>query len=275
MLAKRVLVVAILLPAGLLIIFLGEWVFAGFVALVLGLAAWEFGQLFRLSGFQPAFPVLALGAAALALGRAFDGFASAPWLLALLVLVSMTCHLIAYERGRDQAATDFSITLAGWIYLGWLGAYLISIRDLPEGQWWLLTVLPSVWLADSGAYFIGRSFGRHKLSPRLSPKKTWEGYLGGIVVGTVGTVGLVALWGLWAEPAFAITLPQAALLGFLLSTVTTLGDLGESMIKRQSGAKDSSNLLPGHGGVFDRIDSWLWAAPIGYYFIVWILGQLI
>jgi phosphatidate cytidylyltransferase len=272
MLAKRVLVVAILLPVGLLIIFMGGWVFAGFVALVLGLAAWEFGQLFRVSGFQPAIAVLALGAAGIALGRAFDGFTSAPWILALLVLVTMTYHLIAYERGRDQAGTDFAVTLAGWVYLGWLGAYLISIRDLPEGQWWLLTVLPSVWLADSGAYFIGRSLGRHKLSPRLSPKKTWEGYLGGIVAGTAGTVGLVALWGVWAGPAFAITQPQAALLGFLLSSITTLGDLGESMIKRQAGAKDSSNLLPGHGGVFDRIDSWLWAAPIGYYFLIWILG---
>jgi phosphatidate cytidylyltransferase len=106
----------------------------------------------------------------------------------------------------------------------------------------------------------------------LSPKKTWEGYIGGIFVGTLGAVGLVYLWNIWAGPGFSITPLQGALLGFLLSAITTLGDLGESMIKRQSAVKDSSNLLPGHGGVFDRIDSWLWAAPIGYYFIIWIVG---
>ena len=135
----------------------------------------------------------------------------------------------------------------------------------------MLLVLPSVWLADSGAYFIGRSFGRHKLSPRLSPKKTWEGYIAGLFFGTLGTVGLVALWRIWAGPEFAITLWEGALLGLLLSAFPTLGDLGESMIKRQSGVKDSGNLLPGHGGAFDRIDSWLWAEPIGYYFILWVL----
>jgi phosphatidate cytidylyltransferase len=200
-----------------------------------------------------------------------DGFESAPWVISLVILGSMAYHLICYERGRDQAATDFAVTLAGALYLGWLGGYLVSLRNLPEGTWWLLLVLPSVWLADSGAYFIGRSYGRRKLSPRLSPQKTWEGYLGGILVGVPGTAGLVYLWQIWAGPEFTISPVQGALLGLLLSGLPTLGDLGESMIKRQAGAKDSSSLLPGHGGVFDRIDSWLWAAAIGYHFIVWII----
>jgi phosphatidate cytidylyltransferase len=271
MLRTRVIVAAILLPVGLVIIYFNGWWFNAFVTLIVGLAAWEYSQIFRGSGYQPALVIAIAGAAALALGRALNGFESAPPLISLILIFSMIYHMVAYERGRDRAGTDFAVTFSAAIYIGWLGAYLISIRDLPEGFWWILLVLPTVWLADSGAYFIGRSFGRHKLSPRLSPKKTWEGYLGGVVVGTLGAVGLMYLWQIWAGPEFSITPLQAALLGFLLSTITTLGDLGESMIKRQSGVKDSSNLIPGHGGVFDRIDSWLWAALIGYYFIIWVV----
>lgn len=272
MLRTRVIVAAILLPIGLAIMYVGDWPFTAFVALILGLAAWEYSQLFQASDYKPATVIAIIGAAALALGRGWNGFESAPWLISLTIIASMSYHMLAYERGRDQAGTDFAVTLSAAFYPGWLGAYLISIRSLPEGFWWLLLVLPCVWLADSGAYFIGRAIGKHPLSPRLSPKKTWEGYLAGVVVGTLGTVGLVYLWKIWAGPAFSITPLQGAFLGFLLSTITTLGDLGESMIKRQSGIKDSSNLIPGHGGVFDRIDSWLWAALIGYYYIIWIVN---
>ncbi|MCK4976051.1 MAG: phosphatidate cytidylyltransferase [Anaerolineales bacterium] len=270
MLAKRVIVAAILLPIGLALIYYGDWAYALLVALFVGLAAWEYVRIFRTGGFQPAGILVPLGALLLVYGRVRDGFESAPWMITLIILVSMAYHLVAYERGRDQSGTDFGISLAGIFYLGWLGAYLISLRELPEGLWWVLLVLPAVWIADSGAYFIGRGFGRHKLSPRLSPKKTWEGYLGGVLTGTVGTALLALIFMNWAGPDTAITLWKGALLGFVLSVLTTLGDLGESMFKRQAGVKDSSNLIPGHGGVFDRIDSWLWAAAIGYYVIIWV-----
>lgn len=272
MLKTRVLVAIILLPIGIVVIYLGGWIFAAFIALILGLAAWEFAQLFRKGSFQPATAIMIAGAVALAIGRAVDGFESAPSIIALLILSSMIYHLVAYERGRDQAGTDFTITLSGTLYLGWLGAYLISLRALLAGGWLIWLVLLAVFLADSAAYFIGRRFGKHKLSPRLSPKKTWEGYLAGVVAGTLGATLVAYLWGLWAGPEFSVTPWQGALLGLVISVFTTLGDLGESMLKRQSGVKDSSNLIPGHGGVFDRIDSWLWAAPIGFYFILWVVG---
>lgn len=271
MLAQRLLVTIVLLPVALYAIYLGGPVFAVLLALVFGVAAWEYARLFRLGGFQPSVVLAVLGSAGLVLGRAVDGFESAPWIITLLVLASMTYHLIAYERGRDQAGTDFSITLGGALYIGWLGAYLISLRALPDGEWWLLTALPTVWLADSGAYFVGLNFGRRPLSPRLSPKKTWEGYVGGVVTGVLSGALLAALWRISAGPDSALTPWAGALLGLALSTLTPLGDLGESMIKRQVGVKDSSNLLPGHGGMFDRVDSWLWAGPIAYYLIVWFL----
>ena len=269
MLAKRVLVAAILLPIGIVLITYGGLAYALMVALVVGLASWEYVNIFRAGGLQPAVIWVPLGSLLFVVGRAFDGFESAPWILSLVILISMAYHLVAYERGRDQAATDFTISLAGILYFGWLGSYLISLRALEDCQWWVLLVLPAVWLADSGAYFVGRSFGRHKMSPRLSPKKTWEGYLGGVFVGAVGTALLALLWMNWAGPDTAITPWWGAILGLILAVITPLGDLGASMIKRQFGVKDSSNLIPGHGGVFDRIDTWLWAGVIGYYLIVW------
>lgn len=268
MLTQRLLVTVVLLPIGIAVIHFGGWVYATFITLLLGLAAWEFGGLFRADGFQPSSGLIVAGTVALALSRQADRFESAPWILLIFVMTSLAYHLVSYERGRDKAATDLSITLAGGLYIGWLGAYLVSLRILPDGKWWVLVVLPAVWLADGGAYFIGRAFGKHKMVPRLSPNKSWEGYLAGILVGTVGTAGLAALWRLSAGQESAVTPGMGALIGFLLAIITPLGDLGESMIKRQVGVKDSSHLLPGHGGMFDRMDSWLWAAPIGYYLIL-------
>ena len=270
MLLTRVLVTLVLLPIGLVFIFLGGAPFAALLALIIGLAAWEYVKLFRAGGLQPAGFVLIGGAVLLAGGRAWNGFDSAPWLVSLLILVAMTWHLLAFERGREQAGTDFGVTLGGVFYIGWIGAYLISLRQLPEGQWWLLTALPACWLADSGAYLVGSRIGRHKMTPRLSPKKSWEGYIAGIAFAVLGTPLLVMLWGVWTGPGSAVTSARGAILGLLMGTLTILGDLGESMIKRQVGVKDSGNLLPGHGGAFDRIDSWLWAGVIGYYTILWL-----
>jgi phosphatidate cytidylyltransferase len=234
--------------------------------------------MFRIGRLQPAAVLIIAGTLALVFARFLDdGFENSPWILSLLVLAGMTYHLVAYERGRDQAGTDFGITMAGVLYFGWIGAYLISLRQLPEGLWWVLLALPIVWLADSGAYFVGRRWGRHKLSPRLSPKKTWEGYFGGVVVGVIGGGVLAALIARFAAPigeALAITPMRGLILGLVLSTITTLGDLGESMIKRQVGVKDSGNLLPGHGGAFDRIDSWLWAGVLAYYVIVYLFRYI-
>lgn len=267
MLVSRLLVAIVLLPIGLLAIHFGGFPYNLLVTLLLVVAAWEYMQLFRLGGLQPAGFLIPAGVLLLALGRIWNGFQSAPWLVSLFILASMTYHLFAYERGRDQAGSDFAVSLSGIFYLGWIGPYLISLRALPEGEWWVLLVLPAVWLADSGAYFIGVRFGRHKLSPRLSPHKTWEGYLAGVVTGTLGAALLALVWRIGAGPETAITFWRAALLGFVISVLTPLGDLGESMIKRQVGAKDSSHIIPGHGGVFDRIDSWLWAGVIGYYIV--------
>lgn len=270
MLAQRALVVAVLLPVGLVVIYLGGLLFVAMVGLILSLAAWEYVKLMSAGGHDPAGAFVLSGVLAFVIGRALNEFASAPILLTSLILLTMVYHLIRYEQGQARAATDFGVSLGGALYLGWLGAYLISLRQLPFGLWWVLLVLPITWIADSGAYFVGSRWGRRKFSPRLSPKKTWEGYWGGVFAGTLGGLGLTFAWQALAGNTLPMAAWQGALLGLVLAAITPLGDLGESMVKRQVGQKDSGNILPGHGGMFDRIDSWLWAGVIGYYFITWI-----
>jgi phosphatidate cytidylyltransferase len=266
--AKRLLVVLVLLPIGIALIALGGPVFTLAVAAILSVAASEYARLFSRAGYAPSYILVIGGSALLALLRG-GLLTTPPWVLdavlVALTLVAMAVHVLAYERGRDQAPVDFAITLAGILYLGWVGSYLAALRHLPDGQWWFLLVLPAVWIADSAAFQFGTMWGKHKISRRVSPRKSWEGYIAGIIAGTIAGALLGALW---HNVSPTITPAAGALIGFILSAVTILGDLGESMIKRMANQKDSSTLLPGHGGVFDRIDSWIWAAAIGYYLIM-------
>ena len=268
MLRQRLLVALVLLPIGVISIIYGGWVFTALIALILGLAAWEYSNIFRSGGHHPAAFIIIPGVLSLLLVRACCGFDYDAPLLAFFILLTMGVHLVAYERGANSSGVDFCITLTGIVYLGLLGSYFPLLRGLPDGMWWTFTLLPAIWWADTGAYFIGKKYGVHRLAPRLSPKKSWEGYIAGILFSLAGTPLLVLLYyRLGLSPDSAITLPRAALLGLVLSALPTLGDLGVSMIKRQFGVKDSGEILPGHGGFLDRTDSWLWGLVIGYYII--------
>ena len=268
--AKRtisaLLLLAVIMPA----ILFGGIAFFLFIAFFVVLSAREYVQMFRAVKMEPSVVVTVGGTALLLVARGFfDEFSELT--LAALILLAMTVHLIAYERGRDQAALDFAVTVGGFIYLGWIGAYLLDLRNLPNGGWWLMLVLPSVWMADTAAYVLGARYGKHKMTPRLSPKKSWEGYFAGVFTGTLAGGFFAWAYNVHTFPVGHLTISiwQGALLGFVLSVVTTLGDLGESMLKRQGGIKDSGAVIPGHGGTFDRIDSLLWAAVIGVYWIRW------
>ncbi len=220
--------------------------------------------MFQISKFEPSIHITVGGIFVILAMRAFfPQFAEL--VLSALILLAMTYHLFAYERGRNEAALDLTITLGGLIYLGWVGAYMVDLRSLPNGGWWVMFVFPVVWLADSGAYSIGARYGEHKMFPRLSPKKSWEGYWAGVFMGTLYG-GFFAFMYTKFGPLH-VSIWQGVLLGFVLSTITTLGDLGESLFKREAVIKDSGNLFPGHGGAFDRIDSLIWAAVIGVYII--------
>ncbi len=267
MLRQRLIVAIILIPLGVMLIMAENWVFASVAAILLGYAAWEFWRIFHKGGYHPSAAVLVLGVGASVFVRMFNDWTYNALVLALAVLAAMTLQVIQYERGSESASLDFNITLGGVLYLGWLGSFFVSVHNLPHGAWWLMVALPACWIGDGAAYFVGSHFGKHKMSPRVSPKKTWEGYLGGIIFGALGTLLLAALWSIRIPE---ITPMRGLILGMCVAVISPLGDLGESMLKRGFGIKDSGTLLPGHGGVLDRIDSWLWASAIAYFIILWL-----
>jgi phosphatidate cytidylyltransferase len=233
-------------------------------------AVWEYVQLFSVVKFEPQIHITVGGVALITFTRMFFSQYALP-VFEAAILTALAYHLIAYERGRDQAALDFGLTITGLTYIGWVGSYLFDLRNLPNGGWWFTLVMFCVWLGDSGAYSIGRAYGKHKMAPRLSPKKSWEGYAASVFTGMIAGIFFVYVFTTYGNLAGKITIGQGAILGFILGALPPLGDLGESMIKRQSGIKDSSDIIPGHGGFFDRIDSWLWGAIIGYYFLIWFV----
>jgi len=232
------------------------------------MAAYEYILLFRAAELEPSMWITVGGVFLILVTRDFfPEYASATF--SAFLIIALAYHMFAYERGRDKAALDFVATAAGLAYLGWIGAYLLDLRNLPNGGWWVFLVLPSVWMADSGAYSIGAAYGRRKLAPRLSPKKSWEGYLTGVFSGSLYGGFFAFAYSTWGP--LEISIWQGVVFGLVLSVIAPFGDLGESLFKRPVGIKDSSNLIPGHGGAFDRLDSWLWAAVIGYYYIQWFL----
>ena len=252
------LLLALILPA----IYFGGVFYSLVAAAFLVTATWEYVHMFSLRGSKPSL-VVSIGGVFIILATRLFAPAAAGAALSAVVLVALTVHLIDYERGRDQAALDFAITVGAIAYLGWVGAYMIDLRLLPNGGWWIMLVFPVVWLSDSGAYMIGVKYGRHKMLPRLSPHKSWEGYFAGVIGGMI--CGAFFAFAYTRFGPLNLSVWQGALLGLILGVLTTLGDVGESLFKRFASVKDSGALFPGHGGAFDRIDSLIWAAVIGYF----------
>jgi len=274
MLPDRIVVALLLLPIGVCVISVGGLPFLLVIGSLIGLAAAEYAQLFQHLGLRPATWLVVGGTLALLLARYLAGFDHVGWVMTAVILIALAWYLRAYEAGSPRAASDFAVTLAGIVYLGWMGSYLVSLRALPNGLWWFLVALTSIWLGDAAAFSIGRHWGRHHMTPRLSPHKTWEGYAASVLGGSIGSGVLSLVWGLAAPANSGVTLATGLVLGGIIGALAPMGDLAISLLKREAGVKDSGNLLPGHGGVLDRIDSWIAAAAIGYYLVVGLVPLL-
>jgi phosphatidate cytidylyltransferase len=272
MLLKRALVTFTLGPLVLLLIYFGGWFyFLPFAALLI-IAAVEYSQLVKKLGWKsplwlliPAaflqwFLPLDVQAQLFGDGGIQVDLVGVFLLISLLAAMGYALWLYEKRTGENAPAAWFASTV-GIILIGWLGSHFFRLRGVPQSAaaWTALAML-GTWIADSGAYVFGKSIGRHKLSPRLSPNKTVEGYVGGIIVGTVFTV-IIAHF-------LDLDLFLALVLGLLVSTVSPAGDLGISMLKRSVGVKDSGKILPGHGGALDRIDSLVWSVAMAYYLLL-------
>ncbi|HMO57714.1 MAG TPA: phosphatidate cytidylyltransferase [Roseiflexaceae bacterium] len=279
-LTQRIVSALVLVPLLLVVIIWSRWSLAALVMLVVALALRELYSAFAHGGYQARRPIGMSVAVGLVIATtlqplvAFDLHAP---LITLAIIISLIYELPRHNR--PAALIEWALTIAGALYLGGLLRYIVLLRDietplagglaaawLAPGAAWLITVMLLTWGQDAFAYFAGRRFGRHHMTPGLSPKKTWEGAIGGLLGAILlGVIAVVAL-------GLPITPLAGALLGLIAGVVGPLGDLAESLIKRQVGLKDAGSLIPGHGGILDRIDSLLFAAPVLFYVILMTQG---
>lgn len=199
---------------------------------------------------------------------------SLPGVLTIFVIATLTIELFRKNRAPIK---NLGSTFLGAVYAGWLFSYLIAINSIPgqlhlnmipltlrTGGWLVLYVAFTTWASDTGAFLVGRKWGSHKLAPTLSPGKSWEGLFAGL--------GSAMIMSLLMGHAMGMSWPITAVLGIGIGITSLVGDLAESAIKRDIGIKDFGSIMPGHGGILDRFDSLLFAAPLFYYFVTLVLG---
>ena len=234
-----------------------EYIFDGVIAIVAVLAMYEFLDLGRHKGYDIPIPLCIAIMLIIMAAFILEGLSVEFGMFAALLLIPGS--YVIGKKALEDSLPSSAIAVLGTTYVGMLSGSLIRLRhDFPEGSKLVYFLLLVVWLGDSGAYYVGKTFGKHKLSPRISPKKTIEGLLGGIAASVITAV--VIHFTFFRE----FPLLHAIIAGVLLSIAGVIGDLAESMWKRSADVKDSGTLLPGHGGFLDRFDSILFTAPILY-----------
>lgn len=266
MLTQRAFVALIVGPVLLIAAYFGGWYFFIPVVFLLVAAGSEYARIMQALQHNAPRSLLVPSIVLLLVAAQWSHLNQMGFALSLTVFVALIYSLWLFERGITlDAALDWFALVTGIVLLGWIGGHFFLLRGLPENGWqWTVVALLSIWSADMAAYgtgkfLAGRILGRHKLAPRLSPNKTVEGYVGGIIAGT--GVAIVA--------AYFLDLPiiLAGLAGLSVSVLGLFGDLSISLLKREAGLKDSGTLFPGHGGALDRLDSLLWAVAIVYYLV--------
>ena len=261
----RVLVSVIAIPVLVLLSYFGGVYFLSFVLIIAGISFYEFSAMAKAKGANVNVNLGLLAIIFLILNQYKFFFSQFHFLIAFFIV------LLIFElfRNNGSAILNLGATLLGVFYLGIFGSTLIGIREFYpnidglyfHGGYLIISILASIWICDSAAYFGGTALGKHKLFPRISPKKSWEGAIFGFVFAILAMIlakNLVLDF---------ISLKDALVIGFIIGTFGQIGDLAESLLKRDAGVKDSSHIIPGHGGIFDRFDSLLFSSPIIYLYL--------
>jgi phosphatidate cytidylyltransferase len=260
MLKKRVITTL----CGILLLIAAVWFdsplpwFTIFVAIWGVLAAFELYQMVNASGAPPLTCFGLVWTLLFILSPHFNYAFLTPLLLTSAVILSLIWLLRRPQK--ERAFTGWAWTMAGMLYVGWLLSYFVALRGLDAGRDWVFLALFTTFASDIAAFVTGRALGKHHLAPRISPGKTWEGAIGGVLAAIIVSLLFTML--------LPLSYGQAILLGSLVSILGQLGDLIESLLKRNMGVKDSGKLLPGHGGILDRTDSVIFAGIMVYYFVL-------
>jgi phosphatidate cytidylyltransferase len=257
------------------IIFAPEWAIASITALVAVFAAREFYKLTTQKIEQSLIfigYILILTFVANGYFKNEDYFKNeyTGYLLAATFIIPLVWLLFRFNR--ETLLIKWAWTLTGILYIGWLLSHYVAMRRFENGESWLIITLFTTFACDTAAYFVGRAWGKHKMAPSISPGKTWEGAAGGLFGAALAAVILHIILDAVGKP-LPLEYGWVVLMGILIGICAQLGDLTESLLKRNAGVKDTGKLLPGHGGILDRIDSVIFTGVVVYYYALYV-GEL-
>lgn len=264
---NRVIVAAIFLPVFFLLIkFFPSWVFILIVLAGILAAQSEFYRMCFSPGRGRLVIAGLLGSTVIWFSFVIGNPGPNTGFLTVVVLFLLMIGLWS-SGDLSRALPEGAMGLLGVMYVGWLLAHLVLLRGFPGGENIILFLFMVNWAGDSGAYYAGKSLGRKKLAPRVSPNKTVEGAVGGVAV----SLGAAWLGKVWLLPF--LSFKEAMILGLMIGILGILGDLTESLFKRSAGVKDSGGLVPAHGGVLDKLDGLIFTAPVLYYYLLWVFDM--
>lgn len=261
-LLKRTMTIIIVVPLVFLTIFWKEFPFFIVIIIIALLGLRELYNIAHKQGYKPSYILGSILTSYFIIISVYDIYSLNYHIKNIFITFFIILFFVRqlFKKEYSKVLTEISITIFGSIYLGYFFSFILKIKDLPNGNYFLISLLIITWANDTGAYLIGTKLGKNKIFHRISPKKTIEGSIGGIIFGIAGAFALKS----WLHLAFI----ELISLGLLISIIAQLGDLFESVLKRGSGIKDSGTLVPGHGGILDCLDSLIFTAPVFYYSII-------